>query len=191
MAFLIHSGAACDAKPPLLRLTQSSVIALASCMAFSVVLTGLFGSYGMGFNDAHSHGTACRSFFATASTFGVCGSACSAQPDSQIRQAESSTIVFFVVFAVLTLLISFWRRGAQQVRRNILQRKLRSHQARMVWLLRATICRPAPSLGYRSDLCIRLDGMFLAASYLASMAYRLVSCCRTAPPWGSIRSQTC
>src|SRR5260370_32183867 len=45
---------------------------------------------------------------ATASTFGVCGSAYSAQPDTQIRQAEFSTIVFFVVFAVLTLLFSFW-----------------------------------------------------------------------------------
>jgi cation/acetate symporter len=50
---------------------------------------------------------------ATASTFCAGGSAYSAQSDSQIRQAEFSTIVFFVVFAVLTLLISFWvaRRG--------------------------------------------------------------------------------
>src|ERR1700681_3494920 len=45
---------------------------------------------------------------ATGSIFGVCGSAYAAQPDSQVRQAEFSTIVFFVVFAVLTLLISFW-----------------------------------------------------------------------------------
>src|ERR1700716_673160 len=45
---------------------------------------------------------------ATASNFGVCGSAYAAQPDSPVRQAEFSTIVFFVVFAVLTLLISFW-----------------------------------------------------------------------------------
>src|SRR4030088_3565028 len=45
---------------------------------------------------------------APALTLGVCGPAYSAQPDSQIRQAESSTIVFFVIFAVLTLLISFW-----------------------------------------------------------------------------------
>src|SRR6201982_733746 len=45
---------------------------------------------------------------ATASTFGVCGSAYATQSDSQMRQAEFSTIVFFVVFAVLTLLISFW-----------------------------------------------------------------------------------
>ena len=45
---------------------------------------------------------------AIVSSFGVCGSAHSAQSASQIRQAEFSTIVFFVVFAVLTLLISFW-----------------------------------------------------------------------------------
>src|SRR5258707_3843998 len=45
---------------------------------------------------------------ATAFTFGAGGAAYSAQSDSQIRQAEFSTIVFFVVFAALTLLISFW-----------------------------------------------------------------------------------
>src|SRR6266481_6506553 len=45
---------------------------------------------------------------ATVFTFGACGSTYAAQPDSQIRQAESSTIVLFGVFGVLTLLISFW-----------------------------------------------------------------------------------
>src|ERR1700745_4413170 len=44
----------------------------------------------------------------TVSACGAAGPAYSAQSDSQSRQADFSTIVFFVVFAVLTLLISFW-----------------------------------------------------------------------------------
>src|SRR5260370_35375197 len=86
---------------------------------------------------------------ATASTFGVCGSAYSAQPDTQIRQAEFSTIVFFVVFAVLTLLISFWAARRATSSSEYLTAEARSHQARMAWPLRATICRPATSLAFQ------------------------------------------
>jgi cation/acetate symporter len=45
---------------------------------------------------------------AIAFTVDADGSAYSAQSASQIREADLSTVVFFVVFAVLTLLISFW-----------------------------------------------------------------------------------
>src|ERR1700743_127499 len=45
---------------------------------------------------------------ATAATLGGGGAAYPAQSGAEIRQAEPSTIVFFVVFAALTLLISFW-----------------------------------------------------------------------------------
>jgi len=162
------------------------MIALASCMA-SAWFDRLFVFVRHGDERCAFHGTACC-FSCDASTFGVCGSAYSAQPDTQIRQAEFSTIVFFVVFAVLTLLISFWRPGVQRVRR-IFTAGTRSHQARM-----ACHCGRL----YVGRRFLGLSGAIYAsgldecscASYLASC----LSFCFCREPLrrlGSIRSQTC
>src|SRR5216684_4042546 len=106
---------------------------------------------------------------ATASTFGVCGSAYSAQPDTQIRQAEFSTIVFFVVFAVLTLLISFWaaRRATSSSEYLTAGSSISAGQNGLAIAgdyMSAGAFLGLSGLIYASGL----DGMFLAASYLAS-----------------------
>ena len=106
---------------------------------------------------------------ATASTFGVCGSAYSAQPDSQIRQAESSTIVFFVVFALLTLLISFWaaRRATNSSEYLTAGSSISSGQNGLA--IAGDYMSAGAFLGLSGAIYASgLDGMFLAASYLAS-----------------------
>src|SRR5258708_27045913 len=106
---------------------------------------------------------------ATASTFGAGGSAYSAQSDSQIRQAEFSTIVFFVVFAVLTLLISFWaaRRATSSSEYLTAGSSISSGQNGLAIAgdyMSAGAFLALSGAIYASGL----DGMFLAASYLAS-----------------------
>src|SRR5258706_8341278 len=106
---------------------------------------------------------------ATASIFGVCGSAYAAQPESQVRQAESSTIVFFVVFAVLTLLISFWaaRRATSSSEYLTAGSSISAGQNGLAIAgdyMSAGAFLGLSGLIYASGL----DGMFLAASYLAS-----------------------
>src|SRR4029077_14682623 len=102
-------------------------------------------------------------------SFGVCGSAYSAQPDSQIREADSSTIVFFVVFAVLTLLISFWagRRATSSSEYLTAGSSISAGQNGLAIagdFMSAGSCLGLSGAIYASGL----DGMFLAASYLAS-----------------------
>ncbi len=107
--------------------------------------------------------------FATASTFGVCGPAYSAQSDSQIRQAESSTIVFFVVFAMLTLLISFWaaRRATNSSEYLTAGSSISSGQNGLA--IAGDYMSAGAFLGLSGAIYASgLDGMFLAASYLAS-----------------------
>src|SRR6267378_7650018 len=106
---------------------------------------------------------------ATASTFGVCGSAYSAQSDAQIRQAEFSTIVFFVVFAVLTLLISFWaaRRATSSSGYLTAGSSISSGQNGLA--IAGDYMSAGAFLGLSGAIYASgLDGMFLAASYLAS-----------------------
>jgi cation/acetate symporter len=101
--------------------------------------------------------------------FGVCGSAYSAQPDSQIRQAESSTIVFFVVFALLTLLISFWaaRRATNSSEYLTAGSSISSGQNGLA--IAGDYMSAGAFLGLSGAIYASgLDGMFLAASYLAS-----------------------
>ncbi len=107
--------------------------------------------------------------FATAFTFDVCGPAYSAQSDSQIRQAESSTIVFFVVFAVLTLLISFWaaRRATSSSEYLTAGSSISSGQNGLA--IAGDYMSAGAFLGLSGAIYASgLDGMFLAASYLAS-----------------------
>jgi cation/acetate symporter len=106
---------------------------------------------------------------ATASTFSVCGSANSAQSDSQIRQAEFSTIVFFVVFAVLTLLISCWaaRRATSSSEYLTAGSSISSGQNGLA--IAGDYMSAGAFLGLSGAIYASgLDGMFLAASYLAS-----------------------
>src|SRR5580700_2298734 len=106
---------------------------------------------------------------ATASTFGVCGSAYSAESISDIRQAESSTIVFFVVFAVLTLLISFWagRRATSSSEYLTAGSSISPGQNGLA--IAGDYMSAGAFLGLSGAIYASgLDGMFLAASYLAS-----------------------
>src|SRR5260221_10144857 len=106
---------------------------------------------------------------ATVSIFGVCGSAYAAQPDSPVRQAESSTIVFFVVFAVLTLLISFWaaRRATSSSEYLTAGSSISSGQNGLA--IAGDYMSAGAFLGLSGAIYTSgLDGMFLAASYLAS-----------------------
>ena len=112
----------------------------------------------------------CMAFlFATVSTFGVGDTAYSAQSDSQIRQAESSTIVFFVVFAVLTLLISFWaaRRATSSSEYLTAGSSISAGQNGLA--IAGDYMSAGAFLGLSGAIYASgLDGMFLAASYLAS-----------------------
>src|SRR5260370_4764569 len=106
---------------------------------------------------------------ATASTVGACGSAYSAQSDSQIRQAEPSTIVFFVFFAVLTLLISFWaaRRATSSSEYLTAGSSISARQDGLA--IAGDYMSARDFLGLSGAIYASgLDGMFLAASYLAS-----------------------
>jgi cation/acetate symporter len=105
----------------------------------------------------------------TASTFGGCGSAYSAQSDPQIRQAEFSTIVFFVVFAALTLLISFLaaRRATSSSEYLTAGSSISSGQNGLA--IAGDYMSAGAFLGLSGAIYASgLDGMFLAASYLAS-----------------------
>src|SRR6266403_6229094 len=109
------------------------------------------------------------SFLATASTFGIGGQACSAQSESQMRQAESSTIVFFVIFAVLTLLISFWaaRRATSSSEYLTAGSSISAGQNGLA--IAGDYMSAGAFLGLSAAIYASgLDGMFLAASYLAS-----------------------
>src|SRR5258707_5291570 len=106
---------------------------------------------------------------ATASVFGVSGSVYAAQPDSPVRQAEFSTIVFFVVFAVLTLLISFWaaRRATSSSEYLTAGSSISSGQNGLA--IAGDYMSAGAFLGLSGAIYASgLDGMFLAASYLAS-----------------------
>jgi cation/acetate symporter len=96
-------------------------------------------------------------------------SACFAQSVSQIRQAESSTVVFFVVFAVLTLLISFWaaRRATSSSEYLTAGSSISSGQNGLA--IAGDYMSAGAFLGLSGAIYASgLDGMFLAASYLAS-----------------------
>jgi cation/acetate symporter len=106
---------------------------------------------------------------ATVSTFGAAGVAYSAQSDSQIRQADFSTIVFFVVFAVLTLLIGFWggRRATSSSEYLTARSSISAGQNGLA--IAGDYMSAGAFLGLSGAIYASgLDGMFLAASYLAS-----------------------
>jgi cation/acetate symporter len=106
---------------------------------------------------------------ATVSTFGAAGAAYSAQSDSQIRQADFSTIVFFVVFAVLTLLIGFWggRRATSSSEYLTARSSISAGQNGLA--IAGDYMSAGAFLGLSGAIYASgLDGMFLAASYLAS-----------------------
>ena len=106
---------------------------------------------------------------ATVSTFGAAGAAYSAQSDSQIRQADFPTIVFFVVFAVLTLLIGFWggRRATSSSEYLTARSSISAGQNGLA--IAGDYMSAGAFLGLSGAIYASgLDGMFLAASYLAS-----------------------
>src|ERR1700704_5911373 len=106
---------------------------------------------------------------ATASTFGVCGSAHSAESVSEIRQAEFSTIVFFVVFAALTLLISFWAGRRATSSSEYLTAGSSISSGQNGFAIAGDYMSAGAFLGLSGAIYASgLDGMFLAASYLAS-----------------------
>jgi cation/acetate symporter len=106
---------------------------------------------------------------AAASTLGACGSAYSSQSDSQIRQAESSTIVFFVVFAVLTLLISFLAARRATSSSEYLTAGSSISSGQNGFAIAGDYMSAGAFLGLSGAIYASgLDGMFLAASYLAS-----------------------
>jgi cation/acetate symporter len=110
-----------------------------------------------------------RLVLTTVSTVGACGPAYSAQSDSQIRQAEPSTIVFFVFFAVLTLLISFWaaRRATSSSEYLTAGSSISAGQNGLA--IAGDYMSAGAFLGLSGAIYASgLDGMFLAASYLAS-----------------------
>src|SRR2546423_11904799 len=106
---------------------------------------------------------------ATVIVFGTNGSAYSAQSDSQVRQAEFSTIAFFVVFAVLTLFISFWagRRATSSSEYLTAGSSISAGQNGLA--IAGDYMSAGAFLGLSGAIYVSgLDGMFLAASYLAS-----------------------
>ncbi|MGY3586980.1 cation/acetate symporter [Bradyrhizobium sp. USDA 4341] len=106
---------------------------------------------------------------AIAYTVGVGGSAYSAESESQVRQADVSTILFFVVFAVLTLLISFWtaRRATSSSEYLTAGSSISSGQNGLA--IAGDYMSAGAFLGLSGAIYASgLDGMFLAASYLAS-----------------------
>jgi cation/acetate symporter len=106
---------------------------------------------------------------AIAFTFGACGSAYSAPSDSQIRQAELSTIVFFVAFAVLTLLISFWAAQRATSSSEYLTAGSSISSGQNGLAIAGDYMSAGAFLGLSGAIYASgLDGMFLAASYLAS-----------------------
>jgi cation/acetate symporter len=110
-----------------------------------------------------------RLLLAIAYTIGVGGSAYSAQSESQARQADGSTILFFVVFAVLTLLISFWtaRRATSSSEYLTAGSSISSGQNGLA--IAGDYMSAGAFLGLSGAIYASgLDGMFLAASYLAS-----------------------
>src|ERR1700747_3211745 len=108
-------------------------------------------------------------FLATAFTIGADGSAYSAQSASQIREGNLSTVAFFVVFAVLTLLISFWaaRRATSSSEYLTAGSSISAGQNGLA--IAGDYMSAGAFLGLSGAIYASgLDGMFLAASYLAS-----------------------
>src|SRR6201982_884687 len=106
---------------------------------------------------------------ATVSTFGAAGVAYSAQSDSQIRQADFSTIVFFCVFSLLVLLIGFWggRRATSSSEYLTAGSSISAGQNGLA--IAGDYMSAGAFLGLSGAIYASgLDGMFLAASYLAS-----------------------
>jgi cation/acetate symporter len=106
---------------------------------------------------------------ATLSTLGAGGAAYAAQSDSQTRQSDFSTIVFFVVFAVLTLLICVWagRRATSSSEYLTAGSSISAGQNGLA--IAGDYMSAGAFLGLSGAIYASgLDGMFLAASYLAS-----------------------
>src|SRR5260370_16613597 len=120
---------------------------------------------------------------ATVFIFGAGGAAYSAQSDSQIRQAEFSTIVVFVVFGVLTLLISFWaaRRATSSSEYLTAGSSISAGQNGLA--IAGDYMSAGAFLGLSGAIYASgLDGMFLAASYLASWPIVLFLFAEPLPP---------
>jgi cation/acetate symporter len=111
----------------------------------------------------------CMVLLVTASSLVVCGSAYSAQPDSNIRQAELSTIAFFVIFAALTLFISFWAARRATTSSEYLTAGSSISAGQNGFAIAGDYMSAGAFLGLSGAIYASgLDGMFLAASYLAS-----------------------
>src|SRR6201982_323316 len=106
---------------------------------------------------------------AIAYTVGVGGSAYSAPSEPQVRQADVSTILFFVIFALLVLLIGFWggRRATSSSEYLTAGSSISSGQNGLA--IAGDYMSAGAFLGLSGAInASGLDGMFLAASYLAS-----------------------
>jgi cation/acetate symporter len=104
-----------------------------------------------------------------ATTLGNIKSAFAANTDAQIHQAEVSTIAFFVIFAVLTLLISVLvsRRATSSSEYLTAGSSISSGQNGLA--IAGDYMSAGAFLGLSGAIYASgLDGMFLAASYLAS-----------------------
>src|SRR3984885_3344706 len=106
---------------------------------------------------------------ATAATLGGGGAAYPAQSGAEIRQAEPSTIVFFVVFAALTLLISFWAGRRATSSSEYLTAGSSISSGQNGFAIAGDYMSAGAFLGLSGAIYASgLDGMFLAATYLAS-----------------------
>lgn len=106
---------------------------------------------------------------ATALTLGAVGAAYAAKLDTQLHQAEFSTIAFFVIFAVLTLLISVLvsRRATSSSEYLTAGSSISPGQNGLA--IAGDYMSAGAFLGLSGAIYASgLDGMFLAASYLAS-----------------------
>lgn len=105
----------------------------------------------------------------TVTTLGAIESAYAAKPDTQIHQAEFSTIAFFVIFALLTLLISVLvsRRATSSSEYLTAGSSISPGQNGLA--IAGDYMSAGAFLGLSGAIYASgLDGMFLAASYLAS-----------------------
>lgn len=105
----------------------------------------------------------------TATSLGAIESAYAAKSDTQIHQAEFSTIAFFVIFAVLTLLISVLvsRRATSSSEYLTAGSSISPGQNGLA--IAGDYMSAGAFLGLSGAMYASgLDGMFLAASYLAS-----------------------
>jgi cation/acetate symporter len=121
---------------------------------------------------------------ATFPTLGAGGAAYAAQSDSQTRQADFFTIVFFLVFAVLTLLICVWagRRATSSSEYLTAGSSISAGQNGLA--IAGDYMSAGAFLGLSG--AIYASGLDGSRKLFGQLAHRLVSCRRTAPPPGEV-----